>query len=320
MRVRHRRRPAFTLLEVLLAAAIGVLLLGALYVAVDLHLKQTEAGRDAAAQADVARRILARVAADITPCVGPRTPQPQPSQGGQGGGQGGGTGGGQAAGTTGTTNTTGTTPSTTGMTGGTSGTPSPSSSSPSSISSGLTTGTATFSVQGDSVHVSVFISRLPREAFTNPTGGANANPLNGADPNAPVVSDLRKITYWLAGGDNNPLGLARQEVKLVTSDEALDDSLPDNEADFVVAEEVKSLGFSYYDGNEWQDSWDGTTLGPDGMTPIGPPLAIAITVGMALPDADADPDNPPPLRQYRHVVAIPTANGSTQSTTGGTTP
>src|SRR5713226_530610 len=96
MRIRQRRCPAFTLLEVLLAAAIGVMLLGALYVAVDMHLRQAEAGRDASSQSDVARRILARVAADITPCVGPPTPQPQSSQGG-------GQGGGQSPGTSGST-------------------------------------------------------------------------------------------------------------------------------------------------------------------------------------------------------------------------
>ena len=44
---------------------------------------------------------------------------------------------------------------------------------------------------------------------------------------------------------------------------------------------MRSLNFQYFDGTDWQDSWDSTALGPDGVTPLGSPLAIAVTIGIA---------------------------------------
>ena len=73
----------------------------------------------------------------------------------------------------------------------------------------------------------------------------------------------------------------------------------------LLAAEVKSVQFQYFDGSEWEDSWDGTQAGSDGVTPIGPPLAIAVTLGIAGPDGE--------VKTYRHVVAIPTANNPTPS-------
>src|SRR5207253_917962 len=96
-----------------------------------------------------------------------------------------------------------------------------------------------------------------------------------------VNSDLRRVTYWL-GGNGEPLGLCREELRSVTADDAnapLPPNVPD-EPSYVLAEEVKSLRFRYFDGTSWQDSWDGTAPGPDGPTPKGPPLAIEITLGV----------------------------------------
>jgi hypothetical protein len=135
----------------------------------------------------------------------------------------------------------------------------------------------------------------------------------------PISSDLRRITYWLVGG-NEPLGLARQEVKLATSDDALVTLPPDipDESTFVIAEEVKSLQFRYFDGTSWQDSWDATAAGSTGA-PLGPPLAIEITVAVAPPDSnDSTTDSKPSLKSYRHVVAIATANGTTPPPTTST--
>ena len=163
-------------------------------------------------------------------------------------------------------------------------------------------------VQGDAGRLTLYVSQLPRE-LNLPPAILNSQPL-------PLVSDLRRITYWLAGGGDRPLGLARQEIKLVTSDDlmsAVPPGLPD-EPSYVVAEEVKSLAFSYFDGNTRQDSWDGTTAGLDGATPIGPPVAIAIVVGIAAPGVD-NPEGPADLKSYRHVVFIPTANGAVQQQT-----
>ena len=69
----------------------------------------------------------------------------------------------------------------------------------------------------------------------------------------------------------------------------------------VVPGEVTSLSFKYWNGTEWTDTWDGTQLGADNKTPLGPPAAIEITLEIVI-NAQGD------TRKYRHVVAIPTAN------------
>jgi hypothetical protein len=91
----------------------------------------------------------------------------------------------------------------------------------------------------------------------------------------------------------------------------------------VLAPEVKSVQFQYFDGTDWQDSWDCTTSGDDGVTPIGPPQAIAVVVEIAVPQ-DGPKGEEPPTKRYRHVVACVTANGTTPQappqqagTTGG---
>jgi hypothetical protein len=51
---------------------------------------------------------------------------------------------------------------------------------------------------------------------------------------------------------------------------------------------------------------------------MGPPLAISIQIGIVKAGSVAAANGDRPLKTYRHVVAIPTANGTTQpsSTTG----
>ena len=154
-------------------------------------------------------------------------------------------------------------------------------------------------MQGDSETLHLYVSRVPRELYLN---------INIDAP--PVVSDLRRVSYWLPGGQDSPTGLARQEVLLVTSDDALQNLPPgiDIESSYVIAEEVRSLIFQYFDGTNWQDTWDSTVPGADGVTPIGSPRAIAVTVGVARPGANGN------VKIYRHVIAITSANGTTQQT------
>jgi len=59
------RRSGYTLLEVVLAIGIGLLLLAALYVALDLQLRYMSSGRRAVAEAQLARGLLNRIAADV---------------------------------------------------------------------------------------------------------------------------------------------------------------------------------------------------------------------------------------------------------------
>jgi hypothetical protein len=287
------RRRAYTLLEILLAFAIGVVLLGALYVALDVQLRQTRASREEVEASEVARSLLIRIDNDVALSLGPLPSQTTsaPTQSSGAGASNGGTG---AAGTT------------------------DSSSASSATASASTNSSVTFNlgVQGNNTQLTIYQSRWPREAAQ-----ALADPDDA--PNMPIFADLRRVTWWLADGPSGS-GLARQEVKLATSDDALSAPAPDLGDGYskLVAKEAKSVTFQYFDVSQqgWVDSWDGTQAGPDGVTPIGPPAAISIVIEIATPNSEGNPT----LKTYRHIVALPTANGvqsqSTSTSTGGTSP
>jgi hypothetical protein len=105
-------------------------------------------------------------------------------------------------------------------------------------------------------------------------------------------------------------GLARQESRVVTSASALTSGPSGDDPVQTLAPEVQSVSFSYFDGSDWQSSWDSTSTGPDGVSPLGSPRLIAITLTLAQP-------NGRPAKTYRHVVPIPTANGTAQQQNTG---
>lgn len=292
------RRAAFTLLEVLLAAAIGVLLLAALYVAVDLQFRHTQAGRDVVQQSTLARGLLSRIAADLTPAVCPPSPTRYQQSGSQGGGAGGASSAGQSGGGTSTGGASASGAQAAGS-GSTTASPSSgssgSSASGSSASGGTTPTNFLFTVQGDSTNLTIYVTRVPREVLVPPALQTDY---------LPTTSDVRQITYWMSGNG----GLSRQELLLATSDAAA--MPPPDDPTLVLAPEVQSVAFSYYDGTTWYDNWDGTTVGGDGVTPVGPPMAIAVTLEVAPPGAGPGAKT----KTYRHVIPIPTANGATQQT------
>lgn len=286
----RRGRGGFTLLEVTLALSIAVFLLGGLYVAVDVQLRHAQAGRDLVEQATLARSLLARVALDIAASATLVEPgrfkssnNSASSQGGASASSGGGASGSAAA----TTNT---------------------STSTNSSAVALPLG-----VRGDGVTLHLYLNKVPREALPTDVDVAPA-----------VVSDLRRVSYWLVGGAGSALGLARQEVAIATSQDATDNLPPGvpNEESFILAPEVHAVAFQYFDGTSWQDTWDSTAAGADGVTPLGPPQAVAITVEIARAK-DARNGQEPPAKRYRQVIACNTANGVTAqptTTSGGTNP
>jgi hypothetical protein len=142
--------------------------------------------------------------------------------------------------------------------------------------------------------LTIYVTRVPREVLV-PAAQQTGNPS--------ITSDLRQITYWMSGG-----GLYRRELLQPTSDDAA--STPPDDPQYLLAPEVRDVSFRYYDGTTWQDNWDGTTTGSDGVTPVGPPMAIAVTIELAPPGAGPGART----KTYRHVIPIPTANGATQQT------
>jgi prepilin-type N-terminal cleavage/methylation domain-containing protein len=281
------RRSGYTLLEVLLATTIAVILVGALYVTASAFIRRTQIGRETVEQATLVRALFARMDNDAAGVVNLsdatrfRMPQPQAN-----------TANNANTGTTGTTTT-----------------------DPTATTSTSNAITLPLSVQGDATTLHLYVTRTPRELLTN-------------DPNAtsPVVSDLRRISYWFVdqGGKK---GLARQESKLATSDDATGVQIGsppnvDDETTFILADEVRSVQFRYYgdvgNGPDWQTSWDCTAMGADGVTPLGPPRAIEVTLQMALPRS-LGTDGDEKTKTYRHVIHLMPSDGSPAGgTTGGT--
>jgi prepilin-type N-terminal cleavage/methylation domain-containing protein len=326
MRRQRRSRSAFTLLEMVIATAIAALLVGALYVAVDLQLRLAQMSRDTIQDSTLERALMARMDADAAQVVtlsdparyryqaGLDTVQPASTAGGANSSSGNTANASTNTSNTSTTNTTSANSSTSSTSSSSGATSSFGSTSAVTNSSGATNIVLPLGVMGDSQTLHLFISNLPREIYSSSAS------FNNADAGTtPPMSDIRRVSYWLVGDSDNQGGLARQEIPLATSDDALQNLPPqvDNETSFIIADEVRSVQFQYWDGTAWQDSWDSTQLGPDGVTPIGSPLAVAVTVSIA-PQQSEPGQADAPLRTFRHVLVIPSANGLTLQTEAAT--
>ena len=89
---------------------------------------------------------------------------------------------------------------------------------------------------------------------------------------------------------------------------SVDPDLTYGEENDVIAGEVKDLTFEYFDGSGWAGSWDGSILGPDGVTPQGPPRAVRVTLTMEFPANRTG--QPPVTRTAVQVIPIRAAPGT----------
>ena len=78
LRPSYNSRRGFTLLELLLASVIAAMLLGSLYLAMNMTLEQTQASRDASDVEDLHRGIVNRMSVDLAATLGPLSPKTQP--------------------------------------------------------------------------------------------------------------------------------------------------------------------------------------------------------------------------------------------------
>ena len=270
------RRRGFTLLEVLLASLIALLLLSALYFAMDITLRQTQQSRDNVDVDNLARGVFARLNIDLASSLAPLPPK---------------SGGNAAPSTSSTADSSSSSTTTTGSaaavvpTGTGAPAPDPSTTTTTTVTM---TGDATAAPQaadigfqagimGTDKQLTVFHSRVPL-ALTTVDGLSVAAASDAATP-----SDLYRVTYWISPGN----GLCRQERPWVTADGIRDNADPDysTEATDVLVPEVTDATFEYFDGSAWQSSWnpDGSTMSDDGVTPIGPPRAVRVTLNFSFP-------------------------------------
>jgi hypothetical protein len=287
------RRGGFTLLEVLLASALAIVLMAALYVALDVQLRMASEGRDAIEQATLTRAIVQRFENDLAGGLGPVAPTPDTSGGGRSGGSGGGGGGAGGAGAGGT-----------GASGSGSGTTPEEGSAVTEMVTATDSITFQAGVIGETDRLIIYAARVASLARTDESG------------EVPTPADARRIMYWLTAN-----GLARQEVAWVTSEQATNttDPVPEDgkeEKDYVIAEEVTQLQFEYWDGSMWQETWDGRQLGPDGITMKGPPMAIRVRFWLRVPGTE-----PGEMvdKEFRHTIAVRAAAGPAVPDTAATT-
>lgn len=269
----RRPRPAFTLLEMMLALSIGLVLLGALYLTLNSQLMLAQAGREIVDEATLARALLTRLSEDITANLGPVDPRGLPEAQPE-----------DMAVPEATEEEKSADQQAELMEG-----------ADSSMMASSENNTIVFNlgVRGESNWLMLSSSRMHRDFLrldpAVPTGG---------------FSDLRRVCWWFVEGK----GLARREILPATSEGAdLDPYLLPEQDAAVVAPEVTGLTIEYFDGIAWQGSWDGGGTAEDGMTPIGPPSAIRIVLTMRRPGAVGD-DPEQRTVEYRHVVALPTGN------------
>ena len=284
-RSRPVRRRGFTLLEVLLASALAVILMAALYVALDVQLRLADAGRESIEQATLTRAIVQRFENDLAGSVSPVAPAVETGRSNQSGGSGAGAGGtataGAGAATTGAGNI----------------------------------GAATTGMEGEAVTEVVMSETIPFQAgvigesdrltiFAVKVAGQGKNLDETGE--APTPADIRRVTYWAT-----EKGLARQELPWLTSEQLLNstDPIPEDgkdESDYVIAEEVTRVQFEYWDGSAWADTWDGRQTNADGKTLKGPPMAIRVHFWLNVPGP-----NPGETveKEFRHTIAVRSAAG-----------
>jgi prepilin-type N-terminal cleavage/methylation domain-containing protein len=313
--MRRTSRPGYTLLEVLLALGIAVLLLAAVYSSIGYQLRHAQAGRDLVEQTMLSRAVLInRMTADVTNAVALNDPARFRRQTSQSGMTGGDPSAATAGGGAGSTTTTGATNTATGAGASATGTSTNTGETTTgeSTTSGSTTTTGgglgpvqlPLGIIGSSTELHLFVSKVPGEVFNSSMGDGGQ-----------LTCDLRRISYWAASEGQ---GLCRMESRLITSEDATLIELPGNVQEYILAPEVQTVEFSYFDGTAWTESWDSTEIGQDEKTPKGSPRLIAVTLGVLLPGKAAGSE----LKYYRHVIAVPTAGGVPMqiTTEGGTTP
>jgi len=304
-----RTRPGWTLLEVILALSLTTLLLSGIYGAMHLFYRGVTTTRASVERDQLARTVLRRVSDDLRSAV---RYMPADTSGLSGAASGGladaAAALGAATGSTGSSSSTPSAPSSTGSSssGSTGSSGSSGSSDTSSETTDTTTAPAIPGVYGNSTYLQIDICRLPRpdEIAANASRGM-------------PTSEVRTVSYSMGTG-NDPNGLpalirteqSRAAALYGSTNGTSVDSTNSNTQ--VLAAEVASVEFLYFDGTEWLPEWDSTAMG-------SVPLAIDVRVIMRSPEQQAAADEgllaataadavmADPSSVFRLVVHLPAA-------------
>jgi len=278
-----RSRSAFTLFELILAIALSATLLALIGTAVNLYLLRVDAGRSRVEEAQLARGVLATIAADVRATTTYQTQDVSAvarlaasstpfdvsaidsSETFRGSAFG-------APGSTGSTSGVGSASSMSSSAGSSSG---------SSLGSSLDGTEATVAsvpgLNGLTNELLLDVARLPRldELFPTMPGQASSVATAAAAANAPRPSDLKSVRYFIRQGtaidssdvaatalgspdaQNRVGGLVRQTIDRAvreTAEQAGNAQLL-NSGQMLLAPEVTQIQFRYFDGTTAYDQW-----------------------------------------------------------------
>jgi len=308
--ISNLKSAAFTLLEVLLALSLSILLLTAVSMAINIHLRVVDAGRRDVEQAQLARAILHRIADDLRSAVRYSPQDYESMMPSAGATEGADTSSGSDADSTSGDTTTDEESSTTDADAG----------------AATAVPAMTPGLYGTQYEVEVDISRLPRidqyQQLLNAGEGAVTE----------MVSDVKTVAYFVIGAGESNVGslgvlsttaeggLVRREMDRAVTRYAAEQgtlNLADQPGE-LLAPEVALLEFRYYDGTQWVSEWDSASLG--GL-PLAVEVAIALVPDPALEDTVAagslfdvigiEQEN---YSVYRLLVQLPAALPPTEST------
>lgn len=293
------RREGFTLLEVIVALALSLLLLGSVYSAIHLYWQLSTAGREQMEHAQLVRALFRQIETDIRSTVFPiQKPASTGSQASSGSSMSG-----EATAEDDQQDVVEITSADDALTGTTAG------------------------LYGDIESLMLHTNRPDRDLAY--FGVAQATTFER-------VSDLASVSYFLAirgaGGLSGAVadasiepsllgapspgsvrGLARLESDQLVLDFAEQADLESLATSAqLIAPEVVSLTFSYWDGLEWAETWDSEVEGRV-------PSAIEITIGLRASEnsarrsaqgevSEALGEDETPVAYYRHVVVLPLAD------------
>ncbi len=267
------RRSGFTLLEVVLALGLSAMVMALVGMALSTTLKLVDSGQTKTQRDQLARAIMGKIAGDVRATV-----RYEPFD---------------SSGMMSVASTSKSSSSSSSQSNGTTPKSSTSSSSSSSSSDSSSSDSSSSTTQfiagliGDQYGLTVDVGRLPRiDEYTS----------GSADNNSATVlpSDVRTVTYFLAG-DTAPAsqvvsstnvvdgsGLARCEMDRAMSQYASQQGQATLTNAALIAPEVLALEFQYFDGTQWDSSWDTTSNG-------GLPQAVKISMVLSDPSQAGKP-------------------------------
>lgn len=307
---RCSHRWGFTLIEVLIALGLSLVLVSAIYSAISLHWRYETAGRERIERAQISLAVLRLMTEDIGSVVF-KAPSSTTSTDSTA----------SATASPGTSTST-TTPGSSSATGSDSSASASGSMNGQNSKSTATASTPTsLGVVGTADYLQLDISRPAKEDFIPEV---SVNGPAASEPAKPVLSDNVRVVWSMVTpsmGSVDSKGIRaltanpalarqmtdrlRQAVESEATETSANTAAPILDESNILAKEIVSLSFRYYDGYDWVTEWDSVTL-------ERLPRVIEVTIGFLKPEhrkpGDLNLPGSETVIPIRHVILVPASS------------